>query len=89
MRVVAASNRDLAADVAAGRFRADLFFRLNVFPIAVPALRERREDVPLLAAHFMARCGKPRGAALRAHRPDAMRRLLDYDWPATCASCRT
>jgi DNA-binding NtrC family response regulator len=81
VRIVAASNRDLAADVANGRFRADLYYRLNVFPIDVPSLRERREDIPLLARHFMQRCGRRIGRTFRDIAPDAMSRLVDYPWP--------
>jgi formate hydrogenlyase transcriptional activator len=81
VRVVAASNRDLAADVARGRFRADLYYRLNVFPIEVPALRERREDVPLLARHFADRAARLVGRHFDGIAADAMQRLLAYDWP--------
>ena len=66
VRVVASSNRELAGEIAAGRFREDLFYRLNVVPIRVPPLRERREDIPLLARHFMA--ARRRGGALDAAR---------------------
>ncbi len=61
VRVVASSNRDLTEEIAAGRFREDLFYRLNVVPIRVPPLRERREDIPRLARHFMARSAECRG----------------------------
>jgi DNA-binding NtrC family response regulator len=81
VRIIAATNRDLAADVAAGRFRADLFYRLNVFPIEVPPLRERREDIPLLAAAFMQRvAARLRRPPMRLA-PGTMRRLMECDWP--------
>ncbi len=77
VRVVAATNLDLGAAVAGGRFREDLFYRLNVFAIQVPPLRERREDVPLLAERFLARRGIPANRLSR----EAHRRLLDRSWP--------
>jgi DNA-binding NtrC family response regulator len=79
-RVVAATHRDLERAAREGRFREDLFYRLHVFVITVPPLRERREDVPLLAAHFLARfAGRGRGAA--ALTPEALGALAAHDWP--------
>ncbi len=78
VRVVAASNRDLAREVRAGRFREDLYYRLDVVNIRLPPLRERREDIPLLAAHFAAKHGRPEGAAVS---PAARELLTAYDWP--------
>jgi DNA-binding NtrC family response regulator len=74
VRVVATTNRDLPAEVARGRFREDLYYRLNVLPVRMPPLRERREEIPLLAEHFLARHRKDISAA-------AMRALCAYDWP--------
>ncbi len=81
VRVIAATNRDLAKDVAAGRFRSDLYFRLNVFPIIVPPLRERAGDVPLLAHFFAERFGRELGKTIKGMSDAAMQRLLAYDWP--------
>ncbi|CAL1241668.1 sigma 54-interacting transcriptional regulator [Candidatus Methylocalor cossyra] len=81
VRIVAATNRDLAAEVEAGRFRRDLFFRLNVFPIRIPPLRERRTDIPLLARHFLAKFARKLGKPIAAIAPAAMERLLAYPWP--------
>ena len=80
-RLVAASNTDLAALVAAGRFREDLFFRLDVFPIAVPPLRDRKDDIPLLAAHFMARFAHEHGIDAPRLSPLTVSRMMAYDWP--------
>jgi two-component system response regulator PilR (NtrC family) len=79
-RVVAATNRDLEAEVARGAFRADLYYRLNVIEIHIPPLRHRREDVPLLAEHFLRRFGTEHGRQLRFS-ADAMRKLETYDFP--------
>ena len=88
VRVVAATNRDLKQAVAAGRFREDLFYRLNVFPIEVPPLRERMDDIPLLAQHFVGlssrelKCSKPR--LTRA----GVAKLQNYDWPGNVRELR-
>jgi transcriptional regulator with GAF, ATPase, and Fis domain/tetratricopeptide (TPR) repeat protein len=80
-RLVAASNRDLAAEVAAGRFREDLYYRLNVVPVTLPPLRERLEDVPLLARHFLIRYTSKCGRASLELSPEDERQLMDYHWP--------
>jgi two-component system response regulator PilR (NtrC family) len=80
-RIVAATNRELGDEVAAGRFREDLFYRLNVIQIRVPPLRERREDLPLFVAHFLGRFAVEVGKGDVRLSPDAERRLLDYDYP--------
>jgi len=80
-RVIAATHRDLKAEVAAGRFREDLFYRLNVFPVALPPLRERREDVPLLAGAFLEKHARVLGRALAGLAPEALRALSGYAWP--------
>jgi len=81
VRLVAATNVDLQAEVQAGRFRADLFYRLNVFPIHLPPLRERREDIPLLMNHFLQREAKRHGRSVAGFSARAVRALLHYDWP--------
>jgi formate hydrogenlyase transcriptional activator len=81
VRVIAATNRDLEQEVAAGRFRADLFFRLNVVPIVMPPLRERTADVGLLAHYFVDRFARDLGKDVRGIAPDAIARLEQYAWP--------
>jgi transcriptional regulator with GAF, ATPase, and Fis domain len=81
VRLVAATNRDLEAEIAGGRFRADLFYRLAVFPIRIPALRERPEDIPLLVRHFLAHFQRKLAKSLKAVTPESMRRLTEYAWP--------
>ncbi len=81
VRVVAATVRDLSEEVAAGRFREDLLYRLDVLRIHVPPLRERKEDLSLLVDHFLARFAERLGVAVEGVRPDAMRALLAYPWP--------
>lgn len=83
-RVIAATNRDLMAEVKAGRFREDLYYRLNVLNIRVPPLRERRSDIPLLIAHLMARSK----AEIRDIEPAAMARLVEYSWPGNVRELR-
>ncbi len=80
-RIVAATNRDLEKEVAEGRFREDLFYRLKVFPLSVPPLRERSEDVPLLAAHFLRKYCQDFGRAVTGFSQQAMEMLQAYKWP--------
>jgi DNA-binding NtrC family response regulator len=81
IRLIAASNRDLEKEVAHGRFRQDLYFRLNVVPLHLPALRERPEDIPILAAHFAAKSAQKYGQPTPELEPGLVEVLLDYDWP--------
>jgi len=81
VRIVAASNIDLLSLVKEGRFREDLYHRLNVIHLHLPALRERREDIPLLLAHFLDRFCQENAKPLRQFTPSAMKLLMDYDWP--------
>ena len=81
VRVIAATNRDLEKAIAAGEFREDLFYRLSVIPIHVPALRERRDDIPLLARHFLERFRKSMEKPVAGISPQAMQCLESYDWP--------
>ncbi|HKY45546.1 MAG TPA: sigma-54 dependent transcriptional regulator [Pyrinomonadaceae bacterium] len=81
IRLIAASNRDLEKEVAAGRFRQDLYFRLNVVPLHLPSLRERPDDIPILAAHFAAKSAQKYGQPTPELEPALVEVLLDYDWP--------
>jgi DNA-binding NtrC family response regulator len=81
VRIVSATNRDLIADVKSGRFREDLFYRLHVFPISVPPLRKRSEDIPELARHFLARISAEEGKRVRGIDADALAMLTAYRWP--------
>jgi formate hydrogenlyase transcriptional activator len=80
-RLIAATNRNLAACVQEGTFRADLFYRLNIFPIQVPALRERQEDIPLLVTHFVQQCARRMNRAIDAIASETMEALVRYPWP--------
>lgn len=81
VRVVAATNKSLADLVAAGRFREDLYYRLNVFRIEVPPLRDRREDIPLLLNHFVRRIKKRTNREIKGILPETMQTMMQYDWP--------
>ncbi|HOD35026.1 MAG TPA: sigma-54 dependent transcriptional regulator [Syntrophales bacterium] len=81
VRVITATNRDLAAAIEAGRFRKDLFYRLNVVTLHVPPLRERKDDIPPLAEHFLKMFAEKNRKRVRGFTPQAMDRLLRYDWP--------
>ena len=81
VRVIAATNRDLSQDVQARRFRADLFYRLNVYPITVPPLRQRRKDIPLLVEHFVRVLSQKMGKEITSVAPSALEALRSYHWP--------
>jgi len=81
VRVIATTNRDLTKTVREGRFREDLYFRLNVLPLRVPPLREHIEDIPALVAHFIEKCAVTVGRRLKGVAPEALRKLEEYHWP--------
>jgi len=81
VRIIAATNTDLAREIEEGRFREDLYYRLNVVALEMPPLRERREDIPLLAQHFLEALSKENRKNIKGFTPQAMDRLVKYDWP--------
>jgi transcriptional regulator with GAF, ATPase, and Fis domain len=81
VRIVAATNQDLRAEIAAGHFRQDLYFRLSVFPLSLPPLRERRADIPALAQHFVAQSARRLGRAIPTLNTTPLAQLTNYDWP--------
>ncbi len=81
VRIIAATNRDLEAEIKNGNFREDLFFRLNVVRVAMPPLRERRDDIPILAAHFLAKFAEANSKAIRSIDSEVVDAFLKYDWP--------
>ena len=88
VRVIASTNRDLQQEIAAGRFREDLFYRLNVVPVRVPALRDRREDIPRLTKYFLRQSAEASGMPLREISDDALAALQAYDWPGNVRQLR-
>jgi formate hydrogenlyase transcriptional activator len=88
VRVIAATKRDFKAAVETGTFRLDLFYRLNVFPIRVPSLRERKDDIPLLAKYFIERYATSARKKIKNINRKTLELLQAYDWPAIFASCR-
>jgi two-component system NtrC family response regulator len=89
VRLVAATARDLAGEVEAGRFRDDLFYRLSVVSIALPPLRERKEDIPALVEHFLASARRADGGAVRSVSPGVLSAFFAYDWPGNVRELRT
>jgi two-component system nitrogen regulation response regulator NtrX len=88
VRVIAATNRELQGEIQAGRFREDLYYRLNVVPLRMPSLRERREDIASLAHHFLKRAADAMGLAPRALSEDALAVLQAYNWPGNVRQMR-
>jgi two-component system nitrogen regulation response regulator NtrX len=88
VRVISASNKDLAAAITRGTFREDLFYRLNVIPLAVPPLRERREDIPALVAHFLREIATDQGLTPKSLHPEALDALTRYRWPGNVRELR-
>ena len=89
VRIIAATHKDLIAEVAAGRFREDLFFRLRVARIHIPSLRERKTDIPLLVEHFLRSASQQIGKPVNSLQADALQRLLAYDWPGNVRELRS
>ena len=81
VRIIAATNRNLEEEIRNGRFREDLFYRLNVFPITIPPLRQRKEDIPLLVDHFVAKFNKKTGKKIETVSKDTLNALQEYHWP--------
>jgi DNA-binding NtrC family response regulator len=81
VRIIAATNQDLRAALEQGTFREDLFYRLNVVPMNIPPLRERSEDIPFLAEHFVRKLGRQSGSRVECITPEAIQRLMEYHWP--------
>ena len=81
VRIIAATNRNLLKEVEAGRFRSDLFYRLDVFPIYLPALRERRDDIPLLVSHFIERLTRKSGKSIKQVSAKTIKEMMQYNWP--------
>ena len=81
IRIIVATNRDLEKEMVEGRFRNDLYYRLNIFPISVPPLRDRREDIPLLAAHFIQRFANKAGKNINALSNIVLQEMMQYNWP--------
>jgi transcriptional regulator with GAF, ATPase, and Fis domain len=81
VRIIAATNKDLEAEVEAGRFREDLYYRLNVVPLTLPALRDRKSDIPLLIQFFNRRMEERKGRSVEGFSPQAMEKLVSYSWP--------
>ncbi len=81
VRIIAASNRNLEQEIKAGRFRTDLFYRLNVFPVTIPPLRQRKEDIPLLVNHFVAKFNKKTGKQITSVSKETLNALQQYHWP--------
>jgi len=88
VRVIAATNKNVSAEIAAGRFREDLYFRLNVVPIEIPPLRARRADIPQLVEHFVAQFTEQSGLARKEFEKEAVKRLTAYDWPGNIRELR-
>ena len=88
VRVVAATNKKLEEEIATGNFREDLFYRLNVVPVVLPPLRERREDIPMLVQHFTDRVARADGLSPRTFSPEALARLQDLPWPGNIRELR-
>ena len=88
VRLVSATNRNLEKMIEDGEFREDLYYRLNVFPINLPPLRDRLEDLPVLVNHFVAKFARQMGVAPQPASSDALAKLREYNWLVTCASSR-
>ena len=81
VRIIAATNKNFEKEIAEGRFREDLYYRLSVIPVQLPSLRERKEDIPLLARHFLEKFRKIMEKPIEGISPEAVRKLEAYDWP--------